>query len=104
MAGVGIILQFTVVEGIVKPGMKFEVEGAVFTIGQTMYAFASDSDASHALLPDRDGGPGSFKPRYREVTEAKSTDGVIQAVLKTTASHAEAILRRDKTGLFVLEG
>ena len=99
ISGIGLVLQFVVLEGTIKPGMKTEFRGKTFTIGDRLIAFKSSSEAEKTF------DPIGFKGcEYRFVPEAKKDDLVIQANLSHQPKNALDLLAENTEGILVFRG
>jgi hypothetical protein len=92
--GVGLVLQFLILEGVLKPGMKTEFKGGIFTIKNRMFAIPDEREAEKSLFLQSG-------VRYRELSEAKPEDGIIQAACTATVERPIQFLIKNKEGLLV---
>lgn len=96
ISGVGLVLQFVVLEGVIKPGMKTEFKGITFKAGDRLIAYNDAREAKKALdLVYNEG------IEYRYVSEAKKEDGIIQATFPNAPTNSPEILVENKEGIFI---
>lgn len=100
VSGVGIVMQFVVLEGVIKPGMQAEFQSIKLKAGNKMVAYKDVRMAKRDLK--------EFV-HYPEaeccfISEAKSTDGYGAVQVNFPVSDAKKtleILAQNKDGIFI---
>jgi len=94
ITGVGIVLQFVIMEGTIKPGMRTEFKNRTFAIGDRLFSYQDPQEAEKALCL-------VSKVRYRELSQAGSEDNIIQAKLLYATDDDLHLLMGNKEGIFI---
>jgi hypothetical protein len=100
ITGIGLVIQFVVEDGAIRPGMKIKFEGKTFQIGDRMYAYENQTYAKNALRFSGMADPAPQK--FRELKEARKEDNIIQAnvVCEMDPYEARVHLMKNASGVF----